>query len=263
MFLFWVKKFIEFWVMPVPFCFLLICAGWWLTRRTERVRLGRWLIGLAIALLLIFSNKFVSTALVHPLEAVYPPIPELAAGKPLPANLAACRYIVVLGGGNGEIAGVAAINRLSASARARVTEAVRLGRMLPKATLVFSGPGQPGHPSNAEVQAEAAISLGIDRSRIRLIEDAHDTEDESMATKKIVGDAPFALVTSAWHMPRSMALMHHAQAKALPCPTDYGAMPPPHRTWDDYLWDLDSLNRSTMAIKERLGYLWIWMRGKT
>ncbi len=263
MFLFWVKKFVSFWLMPVPLCLLLLAVGWLLARTERRARLGRLLMVLGTVLLLFFSNKLVSTRLIRPLETVYPPIPEFVAGAPVPANLAACQYIVVLGGGNGETAGVAAINRLSISARARVAEAVRLARVLPTAQIIFSGPGRPGVPSNAEVQAQAAVSLGLDRTRVILVDYAHDTEDEANTTRKIAGAAPVAVVTSAWHMPRAMALMRHAGVRAVACPTDYLMLPSEDLQLTDYLWSVDSLGLSTWAVKERVGYLWIWLRGKT
>lgn len=263
MFLFWVKKFVSFWMMPVPFCVLLLVIGWLLSRSARRTRLGRALMFLGIVLLLFFSNKFISFRLIHPLETVYPPIPEITASAVVPADLAACRYFVVLGAGNGETPGVAAINRLSTSARARVCEAVRLARLVPSAKVIFSGPGRPGVPSDAEVQAEAAVSLGLDRSRVLLVDYAHDTEDEANVTRKLTGDAPVGVVTSAWHMPRAMALMHHAGVRATPCPTDYMVLPAAERQITDYTWSVESIAVSTWAVKERIGYLWIWLRGKT
>ena len=263
MFLFWVKKFVSFWLMPVPFCLALLVVGWLLRRSESRARLGRLVMTLGVVLLLFFSNKLVGIRLLHPLETVYPPIPELAASTPIPARLAACQYFIVLGGGNGETPGIAAVNRLSTSARARVTEAVRLARLVPSAKVIFSGPGRPGIPSHAEVQAAAAVSLGLDRSRIILIDYAHDTEDEANATRKIAGTVPVAVVTSAWHMPRAMALMRHAGVQALPCPTDYLVLPSGEPQIADYLWSVDSLGLSSWAVKERIGYLWIWLRGKT
>ena len=69
------------------------------------------------------SNKWVSAELVRPLEERYPGIPELAAGQPLPAGLAGCPYVVILGGGHSDMPGAAATSKLStrpaASPRAR------------------------------------------------------------------------------------------------------------------------------------------------
>ena len=263
---FWLKKLLGFWLMPLPFCLILLLVGLGLTRlRAGRhARLGRGLALAGLGLLLLFSNKYVSIWLVHPIEARYPAIPELQAGRPPPPALAACRFVVVLGGGNGNSAGLSATNQLSTSALARITEAVRLLRVLPDARLVVSGPADAAnHPSHATMLARAAESLGVAPDRIAYIDQARDTEDESHAVARIAGPAPFALVTSAWHMPRAMALFHHAGLAPLACPADFTAHTGDNFQWPDLFWDLPSLERSTWAVRERLGYLWIWLRGKT
>jgi uncharacterized SAM-binding protein YcdF (DUF218 family) len=99
--------------------------------------------------------------------------------------------------------------------------------------------------------------------RILRIEHARDTEDEARETQRLAAGAPVALVTSAWHLPRAMALFRSAGLAPLPCPTDYRAHTADALTFDDFLCDAESLTRSTFALRERIGYLWIWLRGKT
>lgn len=260
--LFWLKKFIAFWLMPLSFCVTAILAGLWLQRTPKRARLGRALIISGVLLLMVFSNKFVSKWLIRPLEARYPAVPELT-NNTVPPALSACRYVVVLGGGNGHSPDTPATSLLSTSALGRVVEAVRLLRVLPNARLIVSGPGSGGtRATHATVLARAAMSLGVAPERIVYVDQAHDTEDESNAVRRIAGDAPVALVTSAWHMPRSMALFRHAGVAALPCPADYQTHSNDALWFDDFLWESGALQRSTLAMRERIGYLWIWLRGK-
>lgn len=264
--LFWLKKTISFWLMPVPISLVLLGAGLLLMRSARRARLGRALVIAAAALLLVASNKFVSESLLRPLETRYPAIPELAAGTPLPADLAACRFVVILGGGNHRTPGVAASNLLSGSALSRLTEGVRIVRLLPAAKLIVTGggtPNAPEEPTHAAMLARAAIGLGIDPDRILYIEAARDTEDESRAVKEIAGDAPVALVTSAWHMPRAAALFRGAGVTTLPCPADFATKANPRWEFTDYLWEVGAINGTSLAIRERLGHLWVWLRGKT
>jgi len=260
--LFWLKKFVSFWLMPLPLCATAIVVGVLLLRSSRRARLGRALIGAAVALLVILSNSFVSKWLMRPLEARHPAIPELRAGEPLPPGLAACRFVVVLGGGNGFSTGLPGNNLLSPSSLSRLVEGVRLARALPEARLIVSGPGEGGRPTHARVQARAAEALGLAPERLLLIEDARDTEDESRAVIRLAGGAPIALVTSAWHMPRAVALFRSAGVTALPCPADFRAHTDDPLRFEDFLWDAESLSRSTFAVRERIGYLWIWLRGK-
>lgn len=259
---FWLKKLIGYWIMPVPACALLLVSGLILLRFTRRARLGQALLVSGVVLFVLFSNKYVSAALVRPLEIAHPPIPELASA-PVPPALARCRYVAVLGAGNGNTPGVAALNRLSASARARVAEAVRILRVLPDAKLLVAGPAVGGFPSHATVLERAAISLGIAPERIERLEHVRDTEDESLAVARVAEDAPVAVVTSAWHMRRAIALFRSAGVDALPCPTDYTSHSDGTFHWRDFMWDVESLERSGLAIRENVGWLWISLRGKT
>ena len=259
--LFWLKKSVSFWLMPLPVCLTLLVAGLWLTRRPRRARLGRGLLLVATAMLLLLTNKVVSKALIAPLETRYPAIPELHAGAPPPA-LAACRFVVVLGSGHTDTPGLASTQQLSNSALGRLTEGVRLLRALPDARLVVSGPPIGTNPSHATMLARAATALGIAPDSIVYVDNARDTEDESLAVKKLVGDAPVALVTSAWHMPRAVGLFRHAAVNVLPCPADFMGNRNIDFRWEDLTWDSASLDRSTAAVHEDLGLVWNWLRGR-
>ncbi len=259
---FLLKKFVSFWLMPLPFCLTLLIAGWLISRTPARRRLGRGLLAVGIGLLVVFGNKWVSIELLHPLEAIYPAMPELAAGTPLPPALARCRYVVVLGGGHADTLGLAAMDKLSASALFRITEGMRLLRLLPNSRLIVSGPAVGNNPSHAQVLTATAISLGIDPARIGQIDTARDTEDEAHAVRALAGDLPIALVTSAWHMPRAATRFRQAGVDFLPCPTDFAARRPAEFRWSDASWDVESLIRSTFAVREQLGYLWLRLRGR-
>jgi len=231
--------------------------------RTRRgARAGRWLFGGGLGLLLLFGNGYVSRWLIRPLETRYAAIPELPAGAPVPPALAACRYVVVLGGGNGDGPGVSANNLLSGSARARLVEGVRLLRSLPEARLIVSGPAHGRRDSHATVLGRTAIALGLPPDRVLTIDEARDTEGEAAAVARRVGNAPVALVTSAWHLPRAHALFRRAGVDALPCPADFTAHARDPFQFEDLFWRTSALERSTYAVRERLGYAWAWLRRK-
>jgi len=258
---FWLKKFVSFWLMPLPLCLTLLVSGLLLARSPRRSRAGRFLLVTAAALLLLFSNKFASTRLLRPLEERYLAVPEIAAGAPLPTAIAGCQFVVVLGGGHSDMPAIAATGQLSAPALGRIVEAVRLLRALPDARLLVSGPGDLGRPSHAAVLARAAESLGIDPERVTLIDTALDTEDESVAVARLAGKARVALVTSAWHMPRAAALFRRAGVDFAPCPADFVARGNLRFQLADLSWDCESLERSTLAVHEWLGLLWLRLRG--
>ena len=260
---FLLKKFVSFWLMPVPLCLALLGLSWALAGAESRRRLCRRLSAAGFILLLLFSNKVVSKWLVSPLESRFAPIPELQPGEALPPRLAACRYVVVLGGGHTDMPGLSAGAKLSSAALPRLVEGVRLARALPGSELIVSGPAVGANPSHATILAQAAEVMGIPGSRIRQITTARDTEDEARAVREIAGGEPVALVTSAWHMPRAAALFRGAGVSFVPCPAGFTARFNADFRWDDLTWDVESLERSTVAVHEGLGYAWEALRGKT
>jgi uncharacterized SAM-binding protein YcdF (DUF218 family) len=261
--MFWLKKFFSPFLLPLQLVLLSGALGVVLTWSRRWQRTGRVLLTLAVLTLLTASNKWVSGRLVAPLESRYPAVGELHPGDALPPELTACRFIVVLGGGHEDSDTRPALSQLSTSARARLTEGVRLLRVLPAAKLVVSGPSATeGGPTHAQVLADAAVSLGVERTRILRIEDARDTAEEAAAVHERLGDVPLALVTSAWHMPRAMALCAAEGLHVLPCPTDYLYAPGAPRQLSDFTWDVPSLERSSAAVHERLGLWWERLRGR-
>lgn len=260
---FWLKKFIGFWLMPLSFCGLGLVIGLFLQRFTKRTLLGRRLVLVSTLTLLIFSNKWVALTLYRPLESRYPAIPEFTAERPLPPELAGCGYVAILGGGNGYSDNVSANNLLWAPAVARLAEGVRILRVLPEAKLIVSG-GSPGpRETHARVMGRAVQAYGIEPARILYVEDARDTEDESRRVAAIAQGRAVAVVTSGWHMPRAMALFRSAGATAVACPTEFLTHGNGPIAYTDFLWDIQSLGLSTLAIRERVGQLWITLRGKT
>jgi uncharacterized SAM-binding protein YcdF (DUF218 family) len=253
--MFWLKKVVSYWLMPLPLCMALLASGLALSFCQRRRRLGLCLVSAGTALLVTFSNNFVSMSLTRRLESRFPAIPEMAAGKPIPTSIERCRFIAVLGSGHADLRGVSATGRLSTSGLARIVEGVRLYRALPGATMILSGPSLPHGYSHASVLATAALSLGVSPDRIILLDTAKDTEEESIAVARIAGGARTALVTSAWHMPRAATLFRNAGVDFVACPSDFVS-----RSDSLFRFDSESLERSTLGVHEYIGLMWLRLR---
>ena len=262
---FWLKKVVGFWLMPLPFSFVLIVTGVLLLRFSRRRTLGRVLAVGGGLWLLACANAGFGTWLVRGLEVQYPAQPVLTAATPPPEALSRCRFVAVLGGGHCVQPGWSANQQLSASALARIVEGVRLVRQLPNARLIVSGPqdASEGGPTHAALLQEVAVALGVPSERIIQIDTARDTEQEALALRGLVNGAPVALVTSAWHLPRAMALCRGQDLDVLACPTDYAARPPRLRPMEFLSWNLGGLERSTKAVYEYIGASWSRLRGRT
>lgn len=260
--MFVLKKIISVCLMPLPFCLGLMTIGLVLVWQPKHLSLGRALLCTGVIGLLLFSNRYVSNALIRPLEAMYPAVPELRQPADLPVDLRDVRTVVVLGGGHRDRTGIAALSQLSSASRSRLTEGVRLMNALPKARLVVTGGRAENRVSHASVQAQAAIALGVAPARIIQLDQPRDTEEEAEAVHQLLAGEPFALVTSAWHLRRATALMRRLGLQPVPCACDFIARPPEF-TWRDLMCDTESLGRSTWAVYERIGFLWAQARGKT
>ncbi len=257
--MFWLKKTVSFWLMPLPLALGLLAAALVLLALGRRTRLARGLGLAALLVLFLASNRFASNRIMAPLEVGFAPVPELTSGAP--ASLADCRFVAVLGGGNSAMPGVAATSQLSTSALARLVEAVRVLRALPDARLIVSGPGDPGEPTHASILRAAAVSLGVDPGRISEVDTALDTADEARIITRMAGGSRIALVTSAWHMRRAARLFGAAGARFTPCPADYASRRSGRPGVSDLGLDSESLARSTLAAHEWLGLLWMRLRG--
>jgi len=257
--MFWLKKVVSFWLMPLPLCLALLALSSVLAFLRRKSPFWRAPLLAATLVLFFFANSAVSTWLLRPLEQRYAAIGEMDGRAP--KVLASCVFVVVLGGGHSDTDLLSATNKLAPSSLERIVEGVRILRVLPSAQLIVSGPAAPGNPTHASVLSHAAESLGVAPGRILQIDTARDTEEEAAAVRRMVGNAPVALVTSAGHMPRAAALFRHAGVTAVPCPTDYGARDEPSLNPTRQKWDAESLERSTRAVHERLGLLWLTLRG--
>ena len=69
--------------------------------------------------------------------------------------------------------------------------------------------------------ARIAELLGVKPQDIVLESDSRDTADEAEIIAKMIGRERFILVTSAAHMPRSMALFKKRGLQPIPAPTDF------------------------------------------
>lgn len=262
--LFLLKKLIGFSLAPLSTALGLSVVGCFLLLRARSRTWGvRLLVG-GVVWLLVTSNRGVGTALVSVLERRYAPQgPDAARAQPL----ASCRVIVVLGGGHADTQELSANNRLSSSALARLAEGARLAHALPGASLWVSGPGADAEkPTHASVLRQGAVSLAIPPERIVELVEGRDTAGEAGAVRRRLGGPaaePIALVTSAWHMPRAVALFRKAGVRVVPCPTDYSARWNDDFRVTDYLvCDLTGLERTTWAIYEFLGLAWAKVSGR-
>jgi uncharacterized SAM-binding protein YcdF (DUF218 family) len=108
--------------------------------------------------------------------------------------------------------------------------------------------------------AELLTSLGVPQGQVQLDNDAANTGESAANIRRLLGDTPFYLVTSAGHMPRTMAVFAKAGMQPLPAPTDHrlpGTVA--QAQWRPSAFHLEC---SDLAMHEHVGMWWYRLRGR-
>jgi uncharacterized SAM-binding protein YcdF (DUF218 family) len=190
--MFVLKKLLSRLFFPLPLILELLIVGLvWPKKRKKFLITG-------IVVLFLFSFNPFGFVLLWPLESRYPPLADPSIQKDI-------QWVVVLGGGVRENNSLTPEDRLKGESLKRLLEGIRICRHLPKARLILSGGDYQGAMPVARVMKDVALNFGLPPSRLVLEESSWDTRDEAQFLKKQLETDPFYLVTSASHMPRSMA----------------------------------------------------------
>jgi uncharacterized SAM-binding protein YcdF (DUF218 family) len=164
-------------------------------------------------------------------------------------------YVVVLGSGYDPADHLPVTAALDRDGLVRVVEGIRISRRLHDARLVVSGGAGPGDTPSAYGYQKLADELGVDVPRANVLDTPRDTEEESRAVAARIGAAPFILVTSAYHMPRAMRLMHQAGLDPIAAPTGQRVGVPPITGVMRLLPTSSGLRKTELALHEYAGLL--------
>lgn len=205
-------------------------------------------------LFLVLSFKPFPDMLLQRLEYKYPPV--LSVKEISDAN-----WVVVLGGGHTTDPKLPATGQISATALIRLVEGIRLHRLIPDSKLLLSGGGAFDPVPEAKTMAQIAQSLGINKQDLILESLSKDTKDEARLIKDIVGSKKFLLVTSASHMPRSMAIFMKEGLHPIPAPTGHLVKEIPCTGPSCFFPSPGNLEKAQCAVYEYMGFAWAKIRG--
>lgn len=235
--LFWLRKLAVYLLDPLSLLVLtLLLASVW---RRSRIAL------LTAAVLYFAGITPVADMIVKPLELMVDP----AAVNP------EVKKVVVLTGGIFERPDP--VSSCGCSSIKRLVAGVALCRMLSNCTLIFSGGSLFGKRAGARVYSEVVSMLG--RYRYVVEDRSKTTYENAAAVARIVGDEPFYLVTSAYHMPRSVMLFKHLGTRPLPYPSDY--LSEDRYTFADFFPRARNVRKVELALHEYLGLVFYLLRG--
>jgi len=225
---------------------------------TRFARFGCKLVIASVLLLVVCGLSPLGTLLLYPLEQRFPP---WDAGRGAPDG------IIVLGASIEADLSVAHGTPVVKGAPDRIISAAALALRYPNARVVFSG-GSANVISNDAREADFAgavfESLGVAKSRLIMERASRNTVENAQFSKALVAPKDgerWLLVTSAFHMPRSVALFRKAGFPVEPYPVDWrvGAR-------GDLLSftnsAIDGLGRTDLGVREWVGLIVYWATGR-
>lgn len=254
------------WGLALTFLFVLSKVGWVFAAPSGVLlavavvgaalrRRGRALLWTALGLFALVAIVPLGGFALSRLEATFPPMQA-------PARLDG---ILVIGG---------ALNAPKfdkwpgsgfAPAIGRLYEAARLAKAYPQARVLDIGgptPLEADRRAEADAAADVLVSLGVPRERIEIERKSRNTYENALFAAAISHPKPgeaWALVTSAFHMPRAVGCFRVAGFSVVADPVDY--------RWLDDLkppWELaDGLQDLDLAAHEYFGLASYRLMGRT
>ncbi len=231
------------WLFLKPSHLILIAALIGLLRR--KTAFGRACQLFVCSMIVLFGLLPAADLLIRPLETRFP-IPQLDKAPD---------GVIVLGGS--ELVQLSrAHNQPQLSSRGdRLTTFLLLAEKYPDARLVHSG------GIESDVARDLLIGSGIDGSRMRFEADSRNTCDSAQRLFDVLApraDQRWLLVTSGFHMPRSVACFRTAGWSVIPFPADLRASTTPIHV--DLVSNFENLD---LAVHEWLGLLYYRALGRT
>lgn len=254
MFIF-LSKFLPPFVYPLGLTIIamILALFLWKKPRAQRIVLIT-----ALIILLLTSNSWVSTALVRSVEWQYFP----------PEEMPHADVIVLLGGGTSPANAPRPIVELN-GAGDRVLYAAWLYQQGAAPIILASGGSidwlETGK-SAADDMATVLEIMGIPSTAIWREENSRNTAENAFECAKILRENDIKriiLVTSAFHMPRSVPLFENQGLEVIPAPTDYSVT---RAEWNALtkpglgllvrlLPSAGNLSATTSVLKEYIGIL--------
>jgi uncharacterized SAM-binding protein YcdF (DUF218 family) len=206
----------------------------------------------------VAATPYVAEECVRAIERQFPPV----ALEETPAADVA----ILLGGAlNEPIPPRVAIELGRGSSR--ILQAARLYRAGKVKKILVVGGNPPWEASavpEAEYMRALLVEWGVPQDAILTAGESRNTFENALEAAQLREKTAFRsalLVTSGTHMPRAMATFRHAGLPVTASTSDVFAVVHP-LSIIDFVPTADALAMTTIALKERIGYLVYWWRGR-
>ena len=225
---------------------------------TKRQKLGRWLVSMSALIFFVFTVLPVNVFLLKPLEE------RFSAPTELPANISG---IIVLAGPEIPVITKTREQPSLGGGAERLTTFVALARRYLQARLIYAGGAgslfYQDYKSD-DTARKLFEQLGLNLDLVLFDTEARNTFENAVNSFKLIGqqaEGDWILITSAYHMPRSVGIFRETGWNVIPYPVDYQTS----GEWD-YDWSVVTLENHisfSTGLHEWLGLIAYWMTGKT
>ena len=233
-------KILQQFLLPSSFVLVLIVLGLIIWLVFKRTKIGKILLAVGILSYYFFSIALVSNCLLSPLEKDYSFLTEQDMGS-------ADKIVLLLGGKEADVL--------------RGSEVLRIAHIRGDDIKIIISGTDPLLPASQEALGVKRffVSRGLKEENIIIEGQSRTTWENIRNVKEIVEERPFFLVTSAYHMKRSMREFEKVGANPIPAPTDFKIKTEKYNLLD-FLPDSLSFRNSNLALHEYFGMIWYDIR---
>jgi uncharacterized SAM-binding protein YcdF (DUF218 family) len=253
----YLSKILPFFVMPLGVFFMLALLALLFIRKKRRRYAAVTLIA-AVSVMWVSSTPIAAKWLYGRIESIHPPVPLVGVPE---------SDCIILLGGVVQPPEPPRVDMEFNNSIDRVHKAAELFAAGKAPYLIVTGGNQPwsrSSRSEAELIRELLVDWGVPEEAIRLEASSRNTRENAMYTRNVVDSIhceEALLVTSAAHMPRSLAAFSAAGISVIPVSTDVRVAHTNKLTLMDFLPSAHALEMSSRAIRELVGQ-WVYeMKG--
>lgn len=241
---YWIKFLYTTFLLP-PGIFILIlafiCYKIYKKHRNVALVLTAFIFIFYLSTTVVFSNMLIRT-----LENKHRPPAEVKGD-----------IIIMLGGGATlDTPNVTGKGHLSGPAANRLLTCLQLYHKLKVPIIVSGGQVYKTTGPEAEIAKEILLGVGVPEGKIIIENQSRNTTENARLVKRILdkydSNNPI-LVTSAFHMERSIRAFTKVGVVVVPYPTDYHTSISNRFGWSKLMPSAEALNDVSLAVKEYLG----------
>ncbi len=220
-------------IVPGTLSFVLVFLG--LILIVVKSKKGKYLTLSGLLMFYLFSITPVADFIVKNLEDDFTPLSQQKLDE-------ADTIVVLSGGAKADVL--------------RSSEVLRISTLKEHSSeLIISGTQELADRESTSLVETFFVSRGVPAEMIYIEDESRNTRENAKQIVSRVGEEPFFLVTSAYHMKRALTEFEKLNANPIPAPTDFRAKRSSYGV-GDYIPNSENLRKSDLAVHEYFGIIY-------